>query len=273
MPSISIEGQPLRYQDHGAGFPVLLAHSYLWNSDMWAPQIPTLAKSYRVVAPDLWGHGESGRLPSDARTPADLARHASHLLDSLGIEKCAVVGSSVGGMWGAELAMAEPSRVSCLVMLDTFLGAEPTTTRERYFTILDEMASLGTISPLLLDTIVPLFFKKNAALDGELPLRMRQTLSNFSAAQLRESVVPMGRLIFGRPDALPRLSSLDADRTLLMCGVDDIPRPPEETKQMAKLIGCSYLLVPDAGHLPNLENPDFVTGALLDWLDAKTVRR
>ena len=271
MPYVTIEGEALHYQEQGSGFPVMLAHSFLWDSDMWAPQIPVLAKNYRVIAPDLWGHGKSGKLPSNAHTPADLARHASHLLDALDIEKCVVIGSSVGGMWGAELAMSNASRVTGLVMLDTYLGDEETATRERYFGILDEMASKGSIAEPLLDTIVPMFFKRNAAMDGQLPMLMRRKLVDFRASQLRDSVVPMGRLIFGRPNELGRLSSLDADRTLLMCGVDDIPRPPRETEEMAGIIGCRYILVPEAGHLPNLENPEFVTNSLLDWLRTQPV--
>ncbi|KPY21109.1 alpha/beta fold hydrolase, partial [Pseudomonas syringae group genomosp. 3] len=46
----------------------------------------------------------------------------------------------------------------------------------------------------------------------------------------------------------------------------DIPRPPEETREMASLIGCPYVLVPEAGHIANLENPDFVSGALMTFL-------
>jgi len=269
MPFVNIKGQVLRYQEQGTGFPVLLAHSFLWDSNMWAPQILALRKVCRVIAPDLWGHGESGKLPLSAGTLSDLAEHASRLLDTLGIKQCAVVGSSVGGMWGAELAMREPGRIRSIVMMDTYLGAEPGGIREQYFRILDEMERLGAIAAPLLDTIVPLFFKKGASMAGEHPLFMRRVLSRLSAAQIRESIVPMGRLIFGRPNSLPRTSLLDPDHTLLMCGVDDIPRPAKETQEMAELIGCRYVLVPDAGHLPNLENPTFVTDTLLEWLKSQ----
>lgn len=69
----------------------------------------------------------------------------STLLDALKIDRCAVVGLSVGGMWGAELALREPERVSALIMLDTDLGAEPEATRQRYFQMLDAIAALGAI--------------------------------------------------------------------------------------------------------------------------------
>jgi pimeloyl-ACP methyl ester carboxylesterase len=55
-----------------------------------------------------------------------------------------------------------------------------------------------------------------------------------------------------------------------MCGDQDKPRPPSETQEMAELIGCPYVLVPQAGHISNLENSAFVTEALLKFLSERT---
>ena len=246
MPFVDINGRSLHYQDHGAGFPVLLGHSYLWDSAMWAPQIQALSRTCRVIAPDLWGHGRSGPLPAGTRTLGDLAAEASRLLDALGVRECAVVGLSVGGMWGAELALREPERVRTLVMMDTHLGVEPQATQARYFQMLDTIEAIGKFPPPILDAVVPLFFRSGADLDDPLPGSFRRALECFSTEQLRESVVPLGRLIFGRPDGLSRLTGLDAGRTLLMCGALDIPRPPAETAQMAEIIGCAHVIVPGA---------------------------
>ncbi len=234
---------------------------------MWAPQIKELSRVCQVITPDLWGHGQSGPLPENTHTLGDLAAHASGLLDALGIEQCAVVGLSVGGMWGAELALRDPERVRSLVMMDTDMGAEPDTTRNRYFQMLDTIESLGRIPPPMIDAIVPLFFRPGAALDGEAPAAFRRALEILSSTQLLRSIVPLGRLIFGRPDALSRLAGLDADRTLLMCGALDFTRTPAETVRMAEIIGCPHMLIPEAGHISNLENPSFVTDTLLRWLE------
>jgi pimeloyl-ACP methyl ester carboxylesterase len=233
---------------------------------MWAPQIEALSHRCQVIAPDLWGHGQSGQLPENTHTFGDLAAHASGLLDALGIDRCAVIGLSVGGMWGAELALREPERIRALVMMDTDLGAEPDTSRMRYFQMLDTIEALGKIPAPMLDAIVPLFFRPGAALDGEVPTSFRNALAGFSASQLQRSVVPLGRLIFGRPDAVSRLAGLDRVRTLLMCGALDLARTPAETIRMTEVIGCQHVLVPEAGHISNLENPVFVTDTLLRWL-------
>lgn len=65
---------------------------------MWAPQIAALSRTYRVIVPDLWGQGLSGVLPDRTQTLGDLAAHAGALLDALGIEQCAFVGLSIGGI-------------------------------------------------------------------------------------------------------------------------------------------------------------------------------
>ena len=135
--------------------------------------------------------------------------------------------------------------------------------------MLDAIAAAGRIAPPLLDAIVPLFFRPDVNLAGPVPSAFRDALANLPADRLRQSIVPLGRLIFGRPDTLPALAELDAERTLLMCGAGDMARPPSETVKMASVIGCTHALVPDAGHISNLENPAFVTRMLLDWFDAQ----
>ena len=269
MPVHGIQGSTLHYLDRGAGFPVLLGHSYLWDATMWAPQIDALSRRYRVIVPDLWGHGESGALPDGTHTLDDLATQASALLDALEIDQCAIVGLSVGGMWGARLALREPRRVRSLVIMDASLEAEPDATRARYFGMLDAIEAAGRIAPPLLDAIVPRFFRPAADLDDPVPTAFREALANLPADRLRQSIAPLGRLIFGRPDTLATLAELDAARTLLMCGAGDMARPPSETVKMASVIGCAHALVPDAGHISNLENPAFVTRTLLDWFDAQ----
>ncbi|BBP52187.1 hypothetical protein PHLH3_18130 [Pseudomonas sp. St386] len=100
MPFSIIDGQPLHYLDQGQGPVVLLGSSYLWDHTMWAPQIEVLSQHYRVIALDLWGHGQSGRLPEGMTSLDDLARQALALMDHLGIDCFNLLGLSVGGMWG-----------------------------------------------------------------------------------------------------------------------------------------------------------------------------
>lgn len=266
MPFVMIDGQPLHYTDQGTGPAVLLTGSYLWDQAMWAPQIAALSQHYRVIAPDLWGHGQSGPLPDGTTSLDDIARQQLALLDHLDIDRVTLVGLSVGGMWGARLALSAPQRINGLVLMDTYLGSEPVPTRDYYFSLLKQIEDAGGITPQLLDIVVPIFFRPGIDPQSALFQDFRASLAALPADRLRESIVPMGRITFGRDDLMSRLGELNAGTTLVMCGDQDIPRPPSETKEMAELIGCQYVLVPEAGHISNLENPRFVTEVLLKFL-------
>ncbi|MBD8150439.1 alpha/beta hydrolase [Pseudomonas fluorescens] len=266
MPVAMIDGQPLHYIDQGSGPVVLLGSSYLWDSGMWTPQIEALSQQYRVIVPELWGHGESGMLPANTRSLDDLARQHLALLDQLDTPQINLVGLSVGGMWGARLALLAPERINSLVLMDTYLGAEPEATRQYYFSLFKMIEDAGAIPEPLLDVIAPIFFRPEIDRESALYQDFRQSLQDFSRERLLDSVVPLGRLIFSRTDILAQLSRLDCDTTLVMCGEQDKPRPPAESEKMADLIGCALTLIPDAGHISSRENPDFVNEALLTFL-------
>ncbi|CAH0258884.1 MULTISPECIES: alpha/beta fold hydrolase [Pseudomonas] len=266
MPFVTVDGQALHYIDQGTGPAVLLAGSYLWDQAMWAPQIAVLSQHYRVIALDLWGHGESGRMPEGMTSLDDVARQALALLDHLDIDRVTLVGLSVGGMWGVRLALSAPQRLNGLVLMDTYVGVEPEPTRQYYFSLFKQIEDSGEISSQLLDIIVPIFFRPGIDPQSALYQDFRARLAALPVNRLRESIVPMGRITFSRDDLLPRLAQLNPETTLLMCGDQDKPRPPSETQEMAELIGCPYVLVPEAGHISSLENPQFVTDALLKFL-------
>jgi len=266
MPFVTIDGQPLHYIDQGTGPTVLLAGSYLWDQTMWAPQIAALSQQYRVIALDLWGHGESGPLPEGTQSLDDIARQALVLLDHLDIDRVTLVGLSVGGMWGVRLALSAPQRVNGLVLMDTYVGVEPEPTRQYYFSLFKQIEDSGVIAPQLLDIVVPIFFRPGIDPQSALYQDFRAKLVALPPERLRQSIVPMGRITFGRDDLLPRLGELNADATLVMCGDQDKPRPPSEAQEMAGLIGCPCVLVLEAGHISNLENPLFVTEVLLKFL-------
>ena len=269
MPFVTIDGEPLHYVDQGTGPAVLLAGSYLWDQTMWAPQITALSQRYRVIALDLWGHGESGPLPEGTTSLDDVARQALALLDHLDIDRVTLVGLSVGGMWGVRLALSAPQRLNGLVLMDTYVGVEPEATRQYYFSLFKMIEESGVIAPQLLDIVVPIFFRPGIDPQSALYQDFRAKLAALPANRLRESIVPMGRITFGRDDLLPRLGELNGATTLVMCGDQDKPRPPSEAHEMAELIGCPCVLVPEAGHISNLENPECVTEALLSFLSAR----
>jgi pimeloyl-ACP methyl ester carboxylesterase len=269
MPLFTIDGQTLHYTDQGSGQAVLLAGSYLWDQAMWAPQIAALSAHYRVIALDLWGHGQSGPLPEGTTSLDDIARQAQALLDHLEIERVTLVGLSVGGMWGVRLALSAPQRINGLVLMDTYVGVEPEPTRQYYFSLFKQIEDSGAIPEPLLDIVVPIFFRPGIDPQSALYQEFRANLAALPSERLRQSIVPMGRITFSRDDLLPRLGELNPATTLVLCGDQDKPRPPSEAQEMAELIGCPCVLVPEAGHISSLENPEFVNEVLFTFLSER----
>ncbi len=246
------------YTEYGNGFPVILGTSYLWDERMWAPQIAALSTRYRVIIPQLPGHGNDVPLAADASAPADLATQVAHLLDVLDVKECAVVGLSVGGMWGAELALQQPQRVRSLVLMDTSLAAEPEASQQRYLQMLAAIEHAGHIPEGLIAQIVPLFFRPQLPGNDPLLQTMAERLRQWPAQRIA-ALVALGRGTFTRPERLDALTALDPQRTWVACGEHDIPRPPEEASIMAEKIGCPLVLIPEAGHVASVENPAAVT--------------
>lgn len=251
----SIAGSDMRVTDVGAGEAVLLGHSYLWDAEMWRPQIETLATRYRVIAPDLWGHGGSGPVPSGT-TMRGLAEHHLALMDAMGIERFAVVGLSIGAMWGAELALVAPDRVTGVALVNGALTPEPEANRPRYDALLRAIEAAGCVPVPVADAIVPLFF--SASLERRSP----QLMADFGARLLRwdrdrlaDSVTPLGRLIFGREDRLAAAGALKMPRLVISSGADRA-RSIAEGKEMAAAMNAPFLALPAAGHIASLEEPD-----------------
>jgi pimeloyl-ACP methyl ester carboxylesterase len=104
----------------GTGPAIVLLHGYAETSHMWRPLIPTLAKRFTVIAPDLPGIGGSG-IPSDGLDMARAARRIHVLVKGLGVEKAVVVGHDIGLMVAYAYAAQFPSETVKLVLMDAFL--------------------------------------------------------------------------------------------------------------------------------------------------------
>ncbi|MCP5469296.1 MAG: alpha/beta fold hydrolase [Chlamydiales bacterium] len=271
MPKALINGKECHYQDVGEGFPILFGHSFLWSSEMWKPQLDTLSKEFRCIAPDLWNHGESGEVGA-AVTMESIADDMYALMQSLGISEFAVVGLSVGGMWGAELALMHPEAVKALVIMDSYLGREPEVTQNKYFCMLDVVEAQKGFPPPLLEQIVPLFFSPYTLEHNQ---DLVQSFWKALAATPKKnaaSIARIGRAIFTRKNRLEQLKEL-AMPVAVMVGKDDIPRPPEETQEMAHLSGGELHVIENAGHIANLEQPQEVTSLLRAFLERSIVSK
>ncbi|MCG9720225.1 alpha/beta hydrolase [Shewanella sp. Isolate7] len=263
--SFNLNGHQMSYLDVGQGPVLLLGHSYLWDSAMWAPQIAHLSQHYRCIVPDLWGHGQSDLLPNNCRSLKHLAEHYLALMDSLEVDEFSILGLSVGGMWGAELTLLAPRRVKTLVMMGCFLGFEPEVSRAKYYAMLDAMMAAGQLPPPLIDQIAPLFFAdKVEQKQPDLIAAFKTSLANLAPERL-ESISRLGRIIFGRRDIMEDAAQFTLP-TLIMTGTQDKPRPVLEGYLMHDAIdGSEFLHIPEAGHISTLEQSGWINQHLSDF--------
>lgn len=264
MPTMTINGRTLHYLDEGEGFPILLGHSFLWDSTMWAPQLKVLSQQYRCLVPDLWDHGKSGHLNAEKYTLQQLSEDYWQFTQQLGLEKFSVIGLSVGGMWGAQLALDHPEAVNALVLMDTYVGAEPEETQKRYLGLLAAMKAIKGVSEELATIIAPLFFSPKVK-----PAMIQSLKEDLMAipADNVPGIAVLGHMIFTRDCLLARLAEIKQP-ALVVVGADDIPRPPKEAKTMADLLPNGRLeIVENAGHIANVEKVDEVTALLTAFLN------
>lgn len=114
----------IAFTRQGSGLPVLLIHGVGGDASNWGPIATRLAARFDVIAMDLRGHGASDLItgPLDA---SELARDALQVLDACGVDRCAVVGMSLGGAVALALTLEHPERVRQLGLIVTVCGRTP----------------------------------------------------------------------------------------------------------------------------------------------------
>lgn len=259
---LSIDGQPARYLEAGAGWPVVLIHAFPLSGDMWRPQLEAVPKGYRFIAPDLPGfRGPDaplyrGPLP---KTMDDYARHVARVLDALEIDRAIVGGLSMGGYVAFALFRLAPDRFSGLVLADTRAGADSDdgkAGRDRL-----EQLALDRGAAAVADDMLP---KLLATEDATVASDVRRLIEANPSPGLAAALGAMK----GRPDSTAQLARMSFP-ALVIAGEHDTITPVAEAERMQALLPRSMLsIVPRAGHLSNLENPADFSEALASFLTA-----
>jgi pimeloyl-ACP methyl ester carboxylesterase len=115
---VDLHGDRVAYRDDGDGEVLLLIHGMAGSSDTWRLVIPQLSKKFRVIAPDLLGHGESAKPRSDYSLGA-FAVFLRDFLDELGVSQATVVGHSLGGGVAMQFVYQHPDYIKRLVLISS----------------------------------------------------------------------------------------------------------------------------------------------------------
>lgn len=238
--------------------PVLLLHSLATHGAMWSAQIPAWGRSFRLIVPDLPGHGSTPADPTLHRFE-DYAASVLRLLDSMAVERTAVVGLSLGGMIAQALALRYPDRISALVLAHTFAqvsGAMLPIWKERQATV-ESQGMEGQVLPTLQRWFTPAF-------------RAASPLTLEWIADMIRSTQPAGYCAVAECiqhlDYLDRLGAIQQP-TLVVAGSQDKGASPEVASQMhARLAKARLLILPNAGHLGCVDQPVEFTERIGEFL-------
>jgi len=262
MSKLRVRGIELAYDDQGTGPAIILLHGYPFNRSMWREQVAELNKSYRLITPDLRGHGESEVAPASIE---EMARDVEALMTALELPDATLGGLSMGGYVALAFCRLFPLRVRELVLADTRASADTeqikqTRAQQRKRILADGMSVIAD------DLLAKLFAPSMLIEQPQVVARVRQMILQTSPEGAAAALAAMAE----REDQTPFLSHILAP-TLILCGSQDTINPVEDSKLMQREIKGSRLeLIEDAGHVSNLEQPAHFNRVLKQFLDQQT---
>ena len=255
---IELEDARIQVDVHGTGEPVLLLHGLALDQRMWDDQIAQLRERYRVVRVDLLGFGKS----SAVRGPYSHAGLLAALIDRLGMGAVHVVGHSMGGRIAAELVQSRPDTARSLTLVCSDIAGLPFKTLGPLFGKIFETGrhDIGAAKRLFLETEAFQSLRRNPAAFAHLR-RMVDEYSGWLFAHIREN-----------PELRPAPATAEALGdfrlpALVMTGELDAIDFREIADQVVRRVpGARKHEIANAGHLPNLEQPDDFNAKLLEFL-------
>ena len=258
MSYADINGQRIRFDDSGGdGPPVILAHGFLMDRTMFAPQVSALSGEFRVITWDERGFGET-EFDGQPFTYWDSARDCLGLLEHLGIEQAVVGGMSQGGFLSLRAALLAPERVRALVLIDTQAGTEDPERLPGYRQMQQTWLEVGPVDELA-NTIANLILG-----DPELNA---QWIAKWRELDREATMKEPGDCLLGRDDITDRIGEITCP-AIVFHGTADQSIEMERAESLCQgLADCRALVrVEGAPHAANLTHPDQVNGPLLEFL-------
>jgi pimeloyl-ACP methyl ester carboxylesterase len=269
---VSVEGQPVNTIELGEGPPVVFVHGLSGSWQNWLEQLPVLAREHRVVAFDLPGFGYSP-MPREEISIAGYARLLDGLMGELQIAAAAVVGNSMGGFIGAELAIAFPQRVERLVLVSAAgLSTHNDPRSVRAMPALVRLDRIIAASAAWLASKSEAVVRRPRLREATLKLVVRhpdRLPAELAAEQLRGAgkpgFIPALAAVIGY-DVRERLPEI-ACPTLIVWGECDRLITVGDADVFEELISDSRKVIfEDTGHLAMLERPEAFNALLGEFL-------
>lgn len=248
MRNITVDG--MSWVESGAGPAIVFLHAMAGSKTAWSPQLDGFSKDYRCIAWDMPGFGESAPLPDSARMAETVDVLYQFVTKTLGLYKAHFVGLSVGGMILQHFAAVHPELMTSMTIMDSSpkfgLGgdADPGEFASSICEQLDSKVSVAEFSSSMINAIVaPDCHNEPRAV---------------AIAAMSRATKPGLKLtthLIAEHDALSKLRKIEVP-ALIMAGAHDAETPPVYAQRIAhELKNARVQIIPDAGHIANLENP------------------
>jgi 3-oxoadipate enol-lactonase len=261
MPLIKSGDADIFYEVLGSGPPVVLLHPFPANRDLWKPAAQALVSHYRVILPDLRGHGDSGI----GEGPATMEKHGAdiaRILDHEEVRRAPFVGVSIGGYVLFEFWRKYRTRIEALVLCDTKAQADTADARAGRLQAASAVMERGT-EAFFESMILKLLGKTTHTTRPDLvegALRMMRKMSP-------EDVAMVQRGMAERPDSVETLKTINLP-TLIVTGDEDILTGVAEAEVMRQnIVGSQMKVIAKAGHYSPWEQPEAVGKLLRQFLD------
>ncbi|REK28186.1 MAG: alpha/beta fold hydrolase [Planctomycetota bacterium] len=262
MRQIELPEVSLAVHDEGQGETLLLVHGFPLDHTMWRTQTESFRDSYRVIAPDLRGFGESGKTSG----PLSMRQHAddlARLLDALDIgDPVHFCGLSMGGYIAWEFWQNYPARLRSLILCDTRAAGDTEQAAAGRREMAERVPHEG--SEYVAEVMLPkLVAPRELEEDTPVARRIREMILKTDP----ETIVAAQQGMAGRADFRARLSEIQHP-SLVVVGEQDAITPVDEMRGIAAALPNSrFVPLAEAGHMAPMEQPEAFNAALRDFLD------
>ncbi|MDX2006299.1 MAG: alpha/beta fold hydrolase [Meiothermus sp.] len=253
-----VNGTRLYYESAGEGTPVVLVHGFTLDTRMWDDQFLPLTHHFRAIRYDMRGFGQSG-LPSEPYSHAD---DLKALMEHLEVEQAHLIGLSKGGAVVLDFALTHPNCALSLTLIDGGLnGLKWSPEGSARFALVWQRAREGGIPAAKESWLAHPFFVPAHRQPGVVA-RLEQIVSDYSGWHFLNKNPERGL----EPPAAERLAELKMP-LLLMVGEHDTPDLLQAGEFIAQQVPqARHLLLRGVGHMANMEAPELVNAALLEFL-------
>jgi YbgC/YbaW family acyl-CoA thioester hydrolase len=259
---LMVHGVNLAVEVQGEGPAILFVHGYPLDRTIWRDQVEAL-EGFRRIVPDLRGMGQSDA-PDLGYGMSIYAADLAALLDALGIDQVILCGLSMGGYIAFEFLRNWRSRVRALILMDTRAepdSAEGRRARDVAAATAREQGAAEVVESLLPKMLAPATIERRP----EVVDRVRGLMAATPVAGMVGALAAM-RDREGSESLLPSLAGIP---TLVMVGEADSLTPPDQARSLAQAIpGARLAIIPGAGHLPPVEQPEATTRSLREFLES-----